>query len=78
MRFGFPGLALASVFASGAVWAQTSPAGPALAPPSEVVLYVHADLKDDAFVDPLSGPVAEMASPGVVPKPAPRKYKKRR
>jgi predicted Zn-dependent protease len=53
MRFGFLGLFLAVVFASSTSWSQTSAGGTALAPPRSVVLYVHADLKDDAFVEPL-------------------------
>jgi predicted Zn-dependent protease len=53
MRFVFFGSVLAGVFASTAGWSQISPGGAALAPPRSVVLYVHADLKDDAFVDPL-------------------------
>lgn len=53
MRFGFLGLFLVGVLASTVAWSQTPPGGLALVPPRGVVLYVHADLKDDAFVDPL-------------------------
>lgn len=53
MRFVFLGLFFVGFFASSAGWSQTASGGAVLVPPRAVVLYVHADLKDDAFVDPL-------------------------
>lgn len=53
MRSASLGLFLIGIFASNAGWSQTSPDRTVLAPPRAVVLYVHADLTDDAFVDPL-------------------------